>query len=49
MPSKKQNNTLLRFTQENSERCAIINVTDSLPTEAEKKDDTEKPLYLKRI
>ena len=49
MPSKKQNNTILQFTQENSERCAIISVTDSLAAEVEKKDETEKPLYLKRI
>jgi hypothetical protein len=51
MPNKKPNNTTVQFAQENLERRAIISVGDSVAAEPEKtgKDDTEKPLYLKRI
>jgi hypothetical protein len=49
MPSKKRINITSRFAQENLERPAIISVGDKAVVEPEKKDDTEKPLYLKRI
>ena len=52
VPSKKQNETALRLTAENSESHAVITVGDNrAAVELEKagRDDAGKPLYLKRV
>jgi len=51
VPSKKQNETILRLTDDLSELRAVITVGDSRAVEPEKtgRDDAGKPLYLKRV
>jgi hypothetical protein len=51
VPSKKQNKTTLRLTDENSEAHPVITVGDNRAVKPEKagRDDAGKPLYLKRV
>lgn len=51
VPSKKQNETTLRFADEELESHVVITLGNSKAIELERarRDDANKPLYLKRV
>jgi len=51
VPSKKQNETTLQFADEELESHVVITLGNSKAIELERarRDDVNKPLYLKRV